>query len=115
MERETYSGKIFCMSGVKNGFVPSINAATAELKISMRRVAAKVEVNVSFDNRFGDGFQPEGFFFGLRNYASKGLLYEEDGTEYLDKIITSVVGVLQNFVIIVADKGRIDWATRFPQ
>ena len=27
-----------------------------------------------------------------------------------NKIITSVVGVLQNFVIIVADKGRIDWA-----
>ena len=26
-----------------------------------------------------------------------------------NKIITSVVGVLQNFVIIVADKGRIDW------
>lgn len=88
VERETYSGKIFCMSGVKNGFVPSINAATAELKISMRRVAAKVEVNVSFDNRFGDGFQPEGFFFGLRNYASKGLLCEEDGTEHLDRGIS---------------------------
>lgn len=27
-----------------------------------------------------------------------------------NKIITSVVGVLQKFVIIVADKGRIDWA-----
>lgn len=70
---EEYTGKHFAMSGVNDKFVPNSVDDECTISVQMERLAAKVEVNITFSNEFNEKFTPTGFYSSLRNYATRGL------------------------------------------
>lgn len=68
-----YTGKRFAMSGVSSGFVPNKVEDEYTISVPMERLAAKVEVNITFSDEFNEKFKPTGFNSSLRNYATRGL------------------------------------------
>lgn len=68
-----YTGKHFAMSGVNDKFVPDNVDDEYTISVQMERLAAKVEVNITFSNEFNKKFTPIGFYSSLRNYATRGL------------------------------------------
>lgn len=69
-----YTNKRFAMSGVSSGFVPNKVEDEYTISVPMERLAAKVEVNITFSDEFKAQFKPTGFNSSLRNYATRGLL-----------------------------------------
>lgn len=72
-EPEEYTGKHFAMSGVNDKFVPDNVDDEYTISVQMERLAAKVEVNITFSDEFNEKFTPTGFYSSLRNYATRGL------------------------------------------
>lgn len=70
---EEYTGKHFAMSGVNDQFVPNSVDDEYTISVQMERLAAKVEVKITFSNEFKAQFTPTGFYSSLRNYATRGL------------------------------------------
>lgn len=68
-----YTGKHFAMSGVSRSFAPDSKDDECTISVQMERLAAKVEVNITFSNEFNEKFTPTGFYSSLRNYATRGL------------------------------------------
>lgn len=68
-----YTGKRFAMSGVSRSFAPNSKDDECTISVPMERLAAKVEVNITFSNEFKAQFKPTGFNSSLRNYATRGL------------------------------------------
>lgn len=68
-----YTGKRFAMSGVNDKFVPNSVDDEYTISVQMERLAAKVEVNITFSDEFNEKFTPIGFYSSLRNYATRGL------------------------------------------
>lgn len=68
-----YTGKRFAMSGVNDKFVPNSVDDEYTISVQMERLAAKVEVKITFSNEFKAQFTPTGFYSSLRNYATRGL------------------------------------------
>ena len=68
-----YTGKHFAMSGVSRSFAPNSKDDECTISVQMERLAAKVEVNITFSNEFNKKFTPTGFYSSLRNYATRGL------------------------------------------
>lgn len=68
-----YTGKRFAMSGVNDEFVPNSVDDEYTISVQMERLAAKVEVNITFSEEFKAKFTPTGFYSSLRNYATRGL------------------------------------------
>lgn len=68
-----YTGKRFAMSGVSRSFAPNSKDDECTISVQMERLAAKVEVNITFSNEFNKKFTPTGFYSSLRNYATRGL------------------------------------------
>lgn len=68
-----YTNKRFAMSGVSSGFVPNTVEDEYTISVPMERLAAKVEVNITFSDEFKAQFKPTGFNSSLRNYATRGL------------------------------------------
>lgn len=68
-----YTGKRFAMSGLNDKFVPNNVDDEYTISVQMERLAAKVEVNITFSNEFNKKFTPTGFYSSLRNYATRGL------------------------------------------
>lgn len=68
-----YTNKRFAMSGVSRSFAPNSKDDECTISVQMERLAAKVEVNITFSNEFNKKFTPTGFYSSLRNYATRGL------------------------------------------
>lgn len=68
-----YTGKRFAMSGVSRSFAPNSKDDECTISVQMERLAAKVEVNITFRDEFNEKFTPIGFYSSLRNYATRGL------------------------------------------
>lgn len=68
-----YTGKRFAMSGVSRSFAPNSKDDECTISVQMERLAAKVEVNITFSDEFNEKFTPTGFYSSLRNYATRGL------------------------------------------
>lgn len=68
-----YTGKRFAMSGVSRSFAPNSKDDECTISVQMERLAAKVEVNITFSDEFNEKFTPIGFYSSLRNYATHGL------------------------------------------
>lgn len=68
-----YTNKRFAMSGVSRSFAPNSVDDEYTISVQMERLAAKVEVNITFSNEFNKKFTPTGFYSSLRNYATRGL------------------------------------------
>lgn len=68
-----YTGKRFAMSGVSRSFAPNSKDDECTISVQMERLAAKVEVKITFSNEFNEKFTPTGFYSSLRNYATRGL------------------------------------------
>lgn len=83
-----YEGKRFAMSGVSSGFVPKNVADEYTISVPMERLAAKVEVNITFSDDFKQKFVPIGFYSSLRNYATRGLWRADNETGFTDRGIT---------------------------
>lgn len=66
-------GKRFAMSGVSRSFAPNSKDDECTISVQMERLAAKVEVNITFSDEFNEKFTPTGFYSSLRNYATRGL------------------------------------------
>ncbi len=79
-----YTGKKFAMTGMSKGFVPANVDDDYTLPIDMQRLAAKVEVQISFDESFKAKYKPTGFYSSLRNYATKGLWLTDGETNFSD-------------------------------
>lgn len=79
-----YTGKKFAMTGMSKGFVPANVDDDYTLPIDMQRLAAKVEVQISFDESFKTKYKPTGFYSSLRNYATKGLWLADGETNFSD-------------------------------
>lgn len=67
------NGKRFAMSGVSRSFAPNSKDDECTISVQMERLAAKVEVNITFSDEFNEKFTPTGFYSSLRNYATRGL------------------------------------------
>ena len=72
-EPAEYTGKRFAMSGVSRSFAPNSKDDECTISVQMERLAAKVEVNITFSDEFNEKFTPTGFYSSLRNYAKRGL------------------------------------------
>lgn len=68
-----YTGKRFAMSGVSRSFAPNSKDDECTISVQMERLAAKVEVNITFSDEFKAKFTPTEFYSSLRNYATRGL------------------------------------------
>lgn len=80
-----YTDKRFAMSGVSSGFVPNTVEDEYTISVPMERLAAKVEVNITFSDEFKAQFKPTGFYSSLRNYATRGLLRADKGASFTDR------------------------------
>ena len=80
-----YTGKKFAMTGICEGFIPKNQADDCTLHINMERLAAKVEVQISFADSFKAKYKPTGFYSSLRNYATKGLWLTDGETSFNDR------------------------------
>ena len=80
-----YTNKRFAMSGVSSGFVPNKVDNEYTISVPMERLAAKVEVNITFSNEFKAKFTPIGFYSSLRNYATRSLLRADKEASFTDR------------------------------
>lgn len=81
-----YTNKRFAMSGVSSGFVPETKEDEYTIPVTMERLAAKVEVNITFsDDGFKAKFTPTGFYSSLRNYATRSLLRADKEESFTDR------------------------------
>lgn len=80
-----YTGKRFAMSGVSSGFVPNEKEDECTISVPMERLAAKVEVNITFSDEFKAQFKPTGFNSSLRNYATRSLLRADKEESFTDR------------------------------
>lgn len=80
-----YTDKRFAMSGVSSGFVPNEVEDEYTISVPMERLAAKVEVNITFSDEFKAKFTPTGFYSSLRNYATRGLLRADKEDSFTDR------------------------------
>lgn len=82
-----YTNKRFAMSGVSSGFVPETKEDECTIPVTMERLAAKVEVNITFSDEFKAQFKPTGFYSSLRNYATRSLLRADKEDSFTDRDI----------------------------
>ncbi len=82
-----YTDKRFAMSGVSSGFVPNAEEDECTIPVTMERLAAKVEVNITFSDGFKAKFTPRGFYSSLRNYATRSLLRADKEESFTDRVI----------------------------
>lgn len=80
-----YTDKRFAMSGVSSGFVPNKVEDEYTISVPMERLAAKVEVNITFSDEFKAQFTPTGFYSSLRNYATRSLLRADKEASFTDR------------------------------
>ncbi|WP_418829874.1 hypothetical protein [Phocaeicola sp.] len=80
-----YTNKRFAMSGVSSGFVPETKEDEYTIPVTMERLAAKVEVNITFSDEFKARFTPTGFYSSLRNYATRSLLRADKEESFTDR------------------------------
>lgn len=80
-----YTNKRFAMSGVSSGFVPNEKEDEYTISVPMERLAAKVEVNITFSDEFKAKFTPTGFYSSLRNYATRGLWRSDKEESFTDR------------------------------
>lgn len=80
-----YTDKRFAMSGVSSGFVPETKEDEYTISVPMERLAAKVEVNITFSDEFKAQFKPTGFYSSLRNYATRSLLRADKEDSFTDR------------------------------
>lgn len=80
-----YTNKRFAMSGVSSGFVPNTEEDECTIPVTMERLAAKVEVNITFSDEFKAQFTPTGFYSSLRNYATRSLLRADKEESFTDR------------------------------
>lgn len=80
-----YTDKRFAMSGVSSGFVPNAEEDECTIPVTMERLAAKVEVNITFSDGFKAKFTPRGFYSSLRNYATRSLLRADKEESFTDR------------------------------
>lgn len=80
-----YTNKRFAMSGVSSGFVPNAKEDEYTISVPMERLAAKVEVNITFSDEFKAQFKPTGFYSSLRNYATRSLLRADKEDSFTDR------------------------------
>lgn len=80
-----YTNKRFAMSGVSSGFVPNKVEDEYTISVPMERLAAKVEVNITFSDEFKAQFKPTGFNSSLRNYAERSLLRADKEDSFTDR------------------------------
>lgn len=80
-----YTDKRFAMSGVSSGFVPETKEDEYTISVTMERLAAKVEVNITFSDEFKAQFKPTGFYSSLRNYATRSLLRADKEESFTDR------------------------------
>lgn len=80
-----YTNKRFAMSGVSSGFVPNAVEDEYTIPVTMERLAAKVEVNITFSDGFKAKFKPRGFYSSLRNYATRSLLRADKEESFTDR------------------------------
>lgn len=80
-----YTNKRFAMSGVSSGFVPETKEDEYTISVTMERLAAKVEVNITFSDEFKAQFTPTGFYSCLRNYATRSLLRADKEESFTDR------------------------------
>lgn len=81
-----YTNKRFAMSGVSSGFIPETKEDEYTIPVTMERLAAKVEVNITFsDDGFKAKFTPTGFYSSLRNYATRSLLRADKEESFTDR------------------------------
>lgn len=80
-----YTNKRFAMSGVSSGFVPNAVEDEYTISVPMERLAAKVEVNITFSDEFKAKFTPTGFNSSLRNYATRSLLRADKEASFTDR------------------------------
>lgn len=80
-----YTNKRFAMSGVSSGFVPNAEEDECTIPVTMERLAAKVEVNITFSDGFKAKFTPTGFYSSLRNYARRSLLRADKEESFTDR------------------------------
>lgn len=80
-----YTNKRFAMSGVSSGFVPNAKEDEYTISVTMERLAAKVEVNITFSDEFKAQFKPTGFYSSLRNYATRSLLRADKEESFTDR------------------------------
>lgn len=80
-----YTNKRFAMSGVSSGFVPNEKEDEYTISVPMERLAAKVEVNITFSDGFKAKFTPTEFYSSLRNYATRSLLRADKEESFTDR------------------------------
>lgn len=80
-----YTDKRFAMSGVSSGFVPNEVEDECTIPVTMERLAAKVEVKITFSDEFKAQFTPTGFYSSLRNYATRSLLRADKEESFTDR------------------------------
>lgn len=80
-----YTNKRFAMSGVSSGFVPNAVEDEYTIPVTMERLAAKVEVNITFSDGFKAKFKPREFYSSLRNYATRSLLRADKEESFTDR------------------------------
>lgn len=81
----TYQYKKFAMAGNSSVFKPSTCEDECTVTIPVQRLAAKVEVNIKFDDGFAKEFAPIGYYSSLRNYATRGLWLADREAQLRDR------------------------------
>lgn len=100
-----YTDKRFAMSGVSSGFVPETKEDEYTISVTMERLAAKVEVNITFSKEFKAKFTPTGFYSSLRNYATRSLLRADKEESFTDR---GIAGNVANDPMVAAPEKDFD-------
>lgn len=105
-----YTDKRFAMSGVSSGFVPNEKEDEYTISVPMERLAAKVEVNITFSHEFKAKFKPTGFYSSLRNYATHGL-WRSDKEVNLKNTDRGIAGNRANDPMVAAPEKNYEECT----
>lgn len=105
-----YTDKRFAMSGVSSGFVPNEKEDEYTISVPMERLAAKVEVNITFSHEFKAKFKPTGFYSSLRNYATRGL-WRSDKEVNLKNTDRDIAGNRANDPMVAAPEKNYEECT----
>lgn len=105
-----YTDKRFAMSGVSSGFVPNEKEDEYTISVPMERLAAKVEVNITFSDEFKAQFKPTGFYSSLRNYATRGL-WRSDKEVNLKNTDRGIAGNRANDPMVAAPEKNYEECT----
>lgn len=103
-----YTNKRFAMSGVSSGFVPNTVDNEYTVRVTMERLAAKVEVKITFSDEFKAKFTPTGFYSSLRNYAMRSLLRADKEESFTDR---GIAGNRANDPMVAAPEKDFDKRT----